>query len=127
MRKVKITSGERLPFRGFARRLVEKMRDRKPRAQHRAPRRIERDQLSRRFAAEALRDPVDELRAERRCAEQSAFDSKERQFVEGVNLTQLGVELETVENRDRLAKADMLGAQIAVAVDDMAGGDALFQ
>ena len=104
-----------------------KMRHRLPRAQHRAPSRVKRHQASRGFAGELLRHFVDEFDAERIRAKQRTFDAKIGKLVEGIDLAQFGVKLQTVEYGDGVAKADMLRAQVAMPVDDLALKDVLLQ
>lgn len=116
LREIKIARRQRLPFGRLPWRVIEKMGDGLPRAQHRAPSVVERNQASRRFTGEPRRDFFGDFGAEHLRANQRAFDAKIGEFVEGIDLTQLGVELQTVEYSDGIAKADMLWPQIAMSV-----------
>ena len=60
-------------------------------------------------------------------AEQRAFQAKIGQFVERIDLAQFAVELQAIENRDRIVETNMLGPKIAVAVDDVLQTRALLE
>ena len=55
-----------------------------------------------------------------RGAEPLAFDAQKGDFVERIDHAQARIELQAIDNPHRVAEADVLGAQIAVAVDDAA-------
>ena len=66
-------------------------------------------------------------RADRRVARHRAFQAQERQLVEGVDFAQAHVELERVDDHGWLDQANMLGAQVAMALDDVVPAHACSQ
>ena len=60
-------------------------------------------------------------------AQPLAFDAEERDFVEGIDHAQARVEFQAVDDADRIADPNMFGAQVAMAVDDVARSHALGQ
>jgi hypothetical protein len=59
------------------------------------------------------------------CAQSRAFEPQEGDLIEGVNRSQAGIELETVDDPYPVVEPDMLRAQIAMAIDKAALHDAL--
>jgi len=47
-----------------------------------------------------------------------ALNAKERDFVERIDHTQSRIELQTIDDADRIAEMDMLGPQVSMTVDD---------
>ena len=56
-----------------------------------------------------------------------AFEREEREFVDGIEAPQLARELEAVDDLRLGLEADVLGAQVAVRLDDAAGARALVE
>ena len=61
------------------------------------------------------------------CAEPFAFDTEEGDFIEGIDHSQPRVEFQAVDDAHWIAEANMLGAQVAVPIDDVPRPHALGQ
>jgi len=60
-------------------------------------------------------------------AEPVAFEAQECNLIEWIDRPQARIEFEAIDDPDRIAKPDVLGAQVAVSVDDSAVANALGQ
>src|SRR5581483_12409635 len=92
--------------------------DRQAGAQHGAVGTIEAEQCGRSSLAQAPLDAVANVAAGPGGAEALAFDRQECHLVQGVHGPQSGVELEAVDYAHRMVEPDVLGPQVAMAVDD---------
>jgi hypothetical protein len=46
-----------------------------------------------------------------------AFEAEERYFIERIDHSQPGIELQAIDDADRITETNVFGAQIAVAID----------
>jgi hypothetical protein len=67
---------------------------------------------------ERVHDVAAQIFARPRCAEPFAFEAEERDFVEWIHHSQARIEFQAVDDGDRITETDVLGAQVAVAIDD---------
>ena len=103
------------------------MRNCQARPQRRAVAAIEQKQLLGQPVAQAAHDAAPDVLAGPCGAEPLAFKAQECDLVEWIDRSQARIELQAVDDPDRIAEPDVLGAQVAVAVDDAARADALGQ
>ena len=76
------------------------------------------------MVVEPLGSAVDQQRADPAGAEHGAFHAQVRHLVEGVDQPQVARELQAVDHHRRVGEADMLGPEVAMALDDAPGSDA---
>ena len=88
---------------------------------------IEQKQLQRQPIAQARHHPSPDIFARPCRAEPLAFDAEKRDLIEGVHCPQPRIELQAVDDPDRIAQPDMLGTQVSMAIDDAAIANALRQ
>ena len=74
--------------------------------------------------AQAARDAAPDVLAGPGGAEPLALKAQEGDLVERIDRAQAGIELQAVDDPDRIAEPDVLGTQVAVPVDDAAAAHA---
>ncbi len=113
-----IDAGETGPFLRRSGICIEQMGDRQPRAQHRPMTAVEQKKSAGRIVIQGVRQaPPDPLGCPQ-TAEAFAFQMQEGDFIERIERPQFWVEFQTVDDRRGLAQPDVLGAKIAVAIDE---------
>jgi len=97
------------------------MGDRQPRAQRRAMAAIEQEEIFGQTITQAGPNSALDIFAGPAGAEALAFEAQECNLVERIHGSQPGIELQAVDDADRIAEPDVLRAQIAVPIDDATG------
>ena len=119
-RNPQIGAGEARPFFRRARIRLQQMGNCQTRSQHRAMAAIEQEQLLGQPVAQAAHDTTLDVFAGPSGAEPLAFEAQECDLVEWIDSPQARIELEAIDDPHRIAEPDVLGAQVAVSVDDAA-------
>jgi len=94
--------------------------DRQARAQRGAMTAVEREQLFRRAVAQCCGDAASNPLAGPSGSEAFTLEAQIGDLLERIGSPQARIELEAIDDPDRVAEPDMLRPQIAVAVDDAA-------
>ena len=81
---------------------------------------VEGEQLVRQMIAQRMDGAPADMRARPAAAQALAFDAQIGDLVERIDGAQAGIELQAVDDGDLVVEPDVLGAQVAVAVDDCA-------
>ena len=95
------------------------------RTQHRAVTAVEQKQLLGQPIPQAAHDTTRDIFPRPAGAEPIAFKAQERDFIEWIDGPQARVELEAIDDPHRITQPNMLGAQVAVPIDDATLANAL--
>jgi len=116
--KPEIDPGEAGPFFRRTRICVEQMGDRQARAQHRPMTAIKQKKpawwIVLQGTGQAPPDPL----GRRQAAKAFAFQMQEGNFIERIERPQFRVEFQAVDDGQGLAQPDVLGAQVAMGIDE---------
>ena len=112
-----------MPLFRRARIRLQQVRNRQSGAQHGAMAAIEEKQLKREAVAQAGRHAAPEVIANPDGAEPLAFEAEEGDLVKRIDGAEPRIELQAVDDPDRVAEKDVLGTQVAVPVEDAAVPD----
>ena len=126
-RNPQIGAGKARPFLRRARIRLQQVGNGQTRTQHRAVTAVEQKQLLGQPIAQAAHDTTRDVFARPAGAEPIAFKAQERDLVEWIDGPQARIELEAVDDPHRIAQPDVLGAQVAVPIDDATLANALGQ
>ena len=94
------------------------MRDGEPCPQRGTMAAIKDEKLVRMPVMEGTHDAAAQVFARPRRAKPLALEAEERDFIERIDHSQPGIELQAIDYADRIAETNVFGAQIAVAIDD---------
>ena len=96
------------------------MRDGEPRAQRRAMAAIKREQLLDRPVAQHALHPAFDIGPDPSRTEPLAFETEKSDLIERIDHPKPRIEFETVDDPDLVPEPNMLGTQVAMALDDPA-------
>ena len=117
-RKGEVARRDVRPFLRVADLGIEEMGDGKAGAERRAIAAVEGGETWRNRIVQPPADALDEIFADGALAKLRAFDGQRFDLVQRVDGPQARVELEPVDDGERLAEEDVLRTEVAVAVDD---------
>jgi len=119
-----IDSGKRKPFFWSARLWLKEMSESQPRTERRTITPVKaKKRVGNTAPVACAQNPAAEICAGPRGAKALAFDGEIGNFVEGIDSPELWIEFQTIDNSDGIFNENMLRTQVAVAIDDLAGGD----
>jgi hypothetical protein len=96
------------------------MRDRQARPQHRPVASVKDEQRRGRRVGEATMHQIKDPPGSRTPPQPGAFERQEGNLVERIIRPQARIEFQAIDRARRIAEPDMLGPQVAMAVDDVA-------
>lgn len=84
---------------------------------------IKEEQFLGEAVAQPVADPPLQVAARRRRSEPFAFEAEERNFIKWIDSPQAWIELEAIDNSNRIAEPDVFRSQVAVPIDNLAAAN----